>query len=109
MLNRFGAGALLFRITDLCTGCPREFYDHLIDFRENWQRLEVQRVHASNKDVDMFAAFRLYYMSVIMDAPAVIPSSKADFFTLISGATFASHWNCVLALWHIGAFRELPA
>lgn len=105
-LHRFGAGALLFRIIDLCEGCPQAFLRQLKDFRSSWQLMEIERVRFGHKEMDFFAAQRVYFLAVMLNAPPQIPTGRDAFLVLVQSAEFASHWNAVLALWHIGAFRE---
>ena len=107
LLHRFGAGAMLFRIIDLCANCPSSFLRQLRDLRDSWQLMEIERVRNGRKDVDFITAQTVYYMAVMLDAPTQMPVSKEGFLAMIGRAQFASFWNSVLALSSIGAFREL--
>ena len=87
-------------------GYPASFRRQLLDFRANWQWLEIDRVQEANEGLAFVGAYRLYYMCMLMDAPDVLPVSKEESDTLFENAEFCSHWNAVLALDGIGALQD---
>lgn len=107
-LGKFGINALLFRITRLCDSYPQEFRRQLLDFRANWQWLEIERVQASNKDLLPLAAYQLYYLCCLLDPPDRLPDTKEDADNLFLNKDFCSPWASVLALDAIGALRDAP-
>ena len=52
------------------------------------------------------AAYRLYYMCMLMDAPGALPASKEESDALFEEAEFCSHWNAVIALDGVGALQD---
>jgi hypothetical protein len=107
-LGKFGISALLFRITRLCQNYPDAFRRQLLDFRANWQWLEVERVQASNRGLQPLAAYQLYHLCCLLDPPARLPDSKEEVDTLFLNVEFCSPWASVLALDAIGALRDAP-
>lgn len=92
----------------------------------NWQLREINQVHvsfiifyswaagviasaqvqANNQHLTSVAAYRLYFLCQIMDAPNEMPTSKEETQTLFENAVYCSCWKAVLALANIGAFRR---
>lgn len=107
-LGKFGISALLFRITRLCQNYPDSFRHQLLDFRANWQWLEIERVQAANKDLLPLAAYQLYHLCCLLDSPDHMPGSKEEVDTLLLNHKFCSPWASVLALDAIGALRDAP-
>lgn len=105
-LGKFGINALLHRIIRLCKDYPEAFRKQLLDFRSNWQWLEIDRVQEANRYLMFVGAYRLYYMCMLMDAPAALPVTKEESDALFENAEFCSHWNSVLALDGIGALQD---
>jgi hypothetical protein len=105
-LGLFGINALLFRITRLCKDYPRSFRDQLLDFRLNWQRLELTRVQANSLGLDRLGAYSVYAMCTLMRAPADVMPGKDALDALLAVTDYCSHWRSVLALDHVGAFRD---
>lgn len=103
-LSKFGINALLHRITRLCADYPSEFTNQLMDFRANWQMVEIDRVQ--KKGIPFSTAYQLYQLCMIMYAPLEEPLSKDVADALFEHANYCSYWNAVLALDEIGALRD---
>jgi hypothetical protein len=104
-LGKFGINALLHRIIRLCKDYPPEFTNQLMDFRANWQMVEIDRVQKSG--IPLSTAYYLYQLCMIIDAPLEEPLTKDVADELFASASYCSHWNAVLALDEIGALQDL--
>ncbi len=102
-LGKFGINALLHRIVRLCKDYPAEFTNQLMDFRANWQMVEIDRVQKTG--IPLSTAYYLYQLCMIMDAPLDEPPSKDVADELFVHASYCSYWNAVLPLDEIGALR----
>ena len=105
-LGLFGISALLARITRLCKDYPRAFRDQLLDFRLNWQQLEISRVQANSPGLDRLGAYSVYHMCQLLRAPIDVAPGRDAMQALQAVGDFCSHWRSVLALDNVGAFRD---
>lgn len=101
-LEMFGINALLGRAIQLC---PEEMLGVLKDFRRSWQMLEVDRVRAKTPGLTMMSAHALYTLCNLLDPPEILPTDKQELTTVLGGDV-CSAWTAVLALRHVGAFRD---
>jgi hypothetical protein len=107
-LGKFGINALLFRIIRLCQDYPNSFRRQLLDFRVNWQWLEIERIQLSSKGLDALAAYRLYHLSCLLNSPNRLPADKEAVDAVFLNTDFCSPWTSVLALDAIGSLRDAP-
>jgi hypothetical protein len=107
-LGKFGINALLFRIIRLCQDYPNSFRRQLLDFRVDWQWLEIERIQLSSKGLDALAAYRLYHLSCLLNSPNRLPADKEAVDAVFLNTDFCSPWTSVLALDAIGSLRDAP-
>jgi hypothetical protein len=101
-LEMFGINALLGRAIQLA---PPEIRGLLEDFRRSWQMLEVDRIRAKTPGLTMMSAHALYTLCNLLEPPEVLPQDKQELATVLAGEVCSS-WTAVLALRHLGAFRD---
>jgi hypothetical protein len=106
-LDSFGASALLFRTIQLCRDCPKPLRRLLIDFRQNWQWLELERIRKSGPDITMRTAYTMYVLCSLLDPPEEMPfdSGKAgSALDALAQSPLCSPWTAVIPLDGVGAF-----
>jgi hypothetical protein len=112
-LDRFGINAMLCRLMDLCEGYPAAFMRQLEDFRTSWQWREIERIRLGHPGYTAKAAYRLYFLCNMLDAPYDDDGGDLDIFEIVDKTSFCSPWVSVMPLDAVGAFRyqaiDVPA
>ena len=112
-LGKFGISALLFRVIDLCAGYPASFFNQLLSFRSSWQWREIERIRLGHPGYTAKAAYRLYFLCNMLDAPYDDDGGDLDIFEIVDKTSFCSPWVSVMPLDAVGAFRyqaiDVPA
>lgn len=98
----------MHRIIRLCKDYPAEFTNQLMDFRSNWQMVEIDRVRKNARYISFGEAYHIYQLCQIMDAPAEQPISKEVADEVFAEAEYCSYWNSVLAIDAVGALQDRP-
>lgn len=112
-LDRFGINAMLCRLMDLCKGYPPAFMRQLEDFRTSWQWREIERIRLGHPGYTAKAAYRLYFLCNMLDAPYGDDGGDLDIVEIADKTSFCSPWASVMPLDAVGAFRyqaiDVPA
>jgi translation initiation factor 2 beta subunit (eIF-2beta)/eIF-5 len=101
-LQHFGINALLSRAIQLSSP---ELRPLLKDFRQSWQLLEIERIRAKTPGLTMLSAHTIYTLCQLLDPPNDLPGEKHLDAEILAGP-LCSPWTSVIALRHLGAFRD---